>query len=62
MTDRTMRQHIRHIPGEQGWWHRDGKETYLRLAADLRAHGVPADVVVATLTAAYGAAVQELGE
>ena len=62
MSERRMRQLIKKIPGEQGWWHSSGEASFQSLATKLREHGVPAEVVLDVLTDAYLATAEEFGQ
>lgn len=44
-----------------GWWHPDGEETFIELAADLVTAGLTVDRAIDVLERAYGAVAGEFG-
>jgi hypothetical protein len=57
LTDRLMT-----LPGDDGWWHVDGLETFVGLADQLIDNGFTPDEAVEFMAAAYGAVANEYGE
>lgn len=55
------REEIRKLPGEAGWWHQDGQETFLALFDQLTARGLSPNDALALLEQAYGAVAGEFG-
>lgn len=56
-----MREAIKQIPGQDGWWSSSGEETFLAVADRMLGAGMEADDVVEILEQAYGAVANEFG-
>lgn len=62
MTRAELLRAIEHIPGDDGWWHSDGQDTYRELAEELVDDaGMDHDKALSVLERAYGAAAGEFG-
>jgi hypothetical protein len=57
----SLQDRIREIPGGEGFWKISAEETYLRLADRLKALGMPDNVIIDILDAAFHAAASEFG-
>ncbi len=56
-----MRQWIKDLPGDDGWYHTQDGETFERLADTLEAAGVSSTLAEDVLTEAFGAVANEFG-
>ncbi len=57
-----IRDAVLGIPGEAGWWHADGADTFEALAVEMIGHGIPEQAAIDALGRAYGAVANEYGE
>jgi hypothetical protein len=61
MTRTQLMKEIEKIPGDNGWWHTDGGETYKEVAGQLLCDGFSEEKVLEILERLYGAAAGEFG-